>query len=733
MMYRILCRLLVLLVLAAPATPCFAQGSAEAHTRAADRYYQRMAYAQAKDEYAIAAKLGAVNEHVVKRLADCYMKLGDTENGEIWYAQVVKFLNREPQDLYMYAQALKGNAKYPQAEEWMNRYLAMAQIEGAPKESNIVDFARKFTANMDRFSVTHVSANSKMDDMGATWDGQDQVIFSSSRDTTVGIQWRSAWNDEPFLDLYTATRQPNGDLTGPRRVSGNVNSKLHEGPCVVAPDGSLWYTRTNASRSKNGIHRLSILHAQRDGGGWRGEDPFLYNNPECSVGHPAISADGKWFFFVSDMPGGYGGTDIYVCQDQGGQWGEPHNLGPGINTQWNELFPFMAADGTLYFSSSGLPGLGGLDVFAAKRGPKGDFDFAVNVGAPVNGPKDDFAFVIDKANASGYFSSDRPGGMGGDDIYSFQMHYPLEQRFLCTGTVIDDENAQPVADVEVALLNMDGSVQESGRSDKDGRYSFPVAENQEYAVRARMPGHYDGLVHLSTEDIGQQQIVARDIHLVPDAGIWLRGAVKYKDKLGFVEGVKVSVVNLTSFFSEVHTTDAGGDFLFRMQPNEQFEVLLEKPGYFSISVPVNTSGMKRGVIELGDVKELALEPMQIGRVIPMKFVSWPDGGKVLSPTAKADLDQLADRMQVNPSLDIEVGVHADTRLAAEAALKLTQDRAKAIDAYLRTKGVSKDRLTVKGYGTTKPLNPCGPGVQCTDSQNAANERVEYMVTGVAGS
>jgi tetratricopeptide (TPR) repeat protein len=731
-MQRLL-RIWPLLALLSTACPVLGQGSADAHTRIADRYYQRMAYAQAKAEYAIAAKLGAVNQHVVKRLADCSMKLGDTEDGELWYGQAVKYLNREPQDLYMYAQALKGNGKYELAQEWMDRYLAMMPDNGSPKRSNIVDFARKFTANMDRFTVSRVSINSDMADMGPTWDGNDHIIFSSSRDTAVGMKWRSAWNDEPFLDLYEAQRQPDGDLVSARRLEGNVNSKLHEGPCVVAPDGSLWFTRTNAARSKNRIHRLSILHARRDGEAWRVEGSFLYNNPECSVGHPAISADGKWFFFVSDMPGGYGGTDIYACQDMGGQWGEPRNLGPGVNTARNELFPFMAQDGTLYFASDGLPGLGGLDVFAAKRGMNGEFAFAVNVGAPVNGPKDDFAFVVDKAGTAGYFSSNRPGGAGGDDLYSFVMHYPLEQRFLCTGTVVDDEDATPVANAEVELLDTAGTVLESTRSDSTGRYSFPVKENKEYAVRARLPEHYDGLVHLSTENIGQQQIVARDVHLVPEAGIWLRGVVRYKDKIGFMEGVKVSVVNLTSFFSEVLTTDAGGDFLFRMQPNEQFEVLLEKPDYFSISVPVSTSGMKQGVIDLGEVQDLAMEPMVIGRVIPMKFVTWSGKGNDLTPAAKAALDQLADRMQVNPTLDIEVGVHADTRQTADAALKTTRDRAKVIEAYLHSRGASADHLTVKGYGITKPLNPCGPGVECTDQQNAENERVEYMVTGVAGS
>ncbi|MCC6838940.1 MAG: PD40 domain-containing protein [Flavobacteriales bacterium] len=731
-MRTLLCRFLLLLGTIAPVVPVLAQGQAETHSRMGDRYYARMAYAQAKAEYRIAADMGALNEHVVKRLADCSMKLGDTHEGERWYAQVVKYLNREPIDLYMYAQALKGNGKYAEAETWMDRYLAMGNREGEPKRSNIVDFAAKFTGSMDRFSVKRVSVNTPLDDMAATWDGDQRIIFCSTRDSSIGVQWRAAWNEQPFLDLYSAQRQPDGDLIDARALPGNVNSRLHDGPAVVAPDGSLWYTRTNALRSKQGIHRLSILHAQREGEGWKGADPFLYNNPECSVGHPAISADGKWLFFISDMPGGYGGTDLYVCENRGGQWGEPRNLGAGVNTSANELFPFMAADGTLYFSSAGPPGLGGLDVFATKPSSNGEFSFSVNVGAPVNGPKDDFAFVIDGSNATGYFTSDRPGGPGGDDLFAFRMHYPLEQRYLCTGTVIDDDNAEPVASVEVALLDAQGTVVEHAVTDSLGRYSFPVKESMEYAVRARMAGHYEALVHLSTERIKQVQIMVRDVHLVPDAGIWLRGVVRYKDQPGFAEGVKVSVVNLTSFFSEVHASDAGGDFLFRLQANEEFEVVLEKPDFYTISVPVSTMGMERGVLELGGQGALAMEPVQVGRFLPMKFVKWSDGGATLPPTALAELDQLADRVQVNPSLKFELAVHADTRLNPEAAMKLCRARATAIADHLRTKGIRNDHLEVKPYGTTKPQVPCGPGVECTPAQHQENERVEYAVTAVTG-
>jgi hypothetical protein len=725
--------LLVLVAAMATAAAAHAQGAPEFHTRLGDRYYAEMAFDQAKDEYKTAADMGALNEHVTKRLAECYMKLGDTKNGEIWYGQVVKFLNREPMDLYMYAQALKGNGKYEQAQQWMDRYLAMAQPQGGAAKSNIVDFAKKFNSTVDRFTVKPVSVNSTLTDLGPAWYGTGKVIFASARDTSVGIQWRAAWNNEPFLDLYSAVRQPDGDLADVQRLSGNVNSKFHDGPGVVAPDGSLWYTRTSSESSRNGVWRLSILHAHPTAKGWSGEEPFLYNNPECSVGQPAISPDGRSFYFVSDMPGGFGGTDIYVCKDQDGLWGTPENLGPAINTMRNELFPFIGADGMLYFSSTGLPGLGGLDVFAAKPDDGGSFSFAVNVGAPVNGPNDDFGFIIDGARQSGYFTSNRAGSAGGDDLYSFVMHAPLEVQYLCTGTVIDDETARTVPGAEVTLLDTAGGVVETARTDSSGKYSFPVKKNREYSIKVSLAGHYDGLVHLSTEDIEQQQIVARDIHLVPDAGIWLRGVARYAGKLGFAAGVKVSVVNMTSFFSEVQESGPGGDFFFRMQPNEEFEVILEKPDYFSISVPVSTVGMRQGVIELGDVRRLVMEQVHVGRPVPMKYVTWSGDEVTLAPAAKAELDELADRMQVNPSLMVEVGVHADTRSKADAALELTRQRAEAIVAYLRTKGVNKDRLTGKGYGITKPLNPCGPGVECTDRQHAENERVEYTVTSIIGS
>ena len=722
-------RSLVALIILLVVTDARAQGSADAHVRIADQYFQQMSFALAVEEYRTAADLGAVNEHVTKRLAESYMKLGDTEQAERWYAIVVKFLNREPRDLYNYAQALKGNAKYDLAEEWMDKYLATRPPEGGPQRSNISSFARKFNDQQDRFHVKPLGINTHWSDFGAAWCGSDRVIFCSSRNERSGIQRRAAWNDQPFLDLFVAQRGADGDLDNALPLEGRVNSKLHEGPSACTPDGAfLYFTRNSMVKGRNGITRLGIFRARRNGSEWGAVEPFLYNNSECSMAHPAFSPDGKRMFFVSDMPGGSGGTDIYVCKDLGGQWGEPENLGPTINTPYNEVTPAMGVDGTLYFSSDGHPGLGGLDVFAATPSSSDRFTAAINVGAPVNGPKDELGFIIDQQGKNGYFSSNRPGGQGDDDLYAFTMNYPLEQRYLCTGVVIDDEISAPLIDVAVELQDMKGAVLASTVTDARGEYSFAVQKDKEYRVVARMKGRYEGEQHLSTESIENQQIVARDIHLVPDAGVWLRGAVRYKDRLGFIPGMTVSVVNLTSFNSESTTTGEGGDFSFRMQANEEFEVLFEKQGYFSMSVPVSTVGIRQGVIDLNQARELSFEPIELGKPVRLKFVKWSDPkGTALEPNAKTELDGLAERLKVNPALVVELGVHSDSQGEADAQQRLTQKRAQVIMDLLISKGIPKDRIMAKGYGGARLLNHCVPGVQCTEQEHAENRRVEYTV------
>ncbi len=713
----------------------YAQGRADAEVREGDRYFRQMAYARAVEHYTTAADLGAVNEHVTKRLAESHRLLRNTEEAEKWYAILVKFLNVDPEDMYHYAEALKSNGRYEEAETWMDQYLVSSG--STTTRSNITGFARKLTQNPERFTVRATSINTAYSDFGTAWLGDARVVFLSSRNEPVGIERRAAYNGQPFLDIHVANVTGNGDLVNVRPLSGNINSGTHEGPVTADADGgTLWFTRNQPVpggflRAASEVSRLGIHMARStDREKYDVVEDFPFNSGEYSYGHPALSPDGSTLYFVSDKPGGYGGADLYVSTMQGGSWSEPQNLGPSINTPRDEVFPFVGANGVLYFSSNGHPGLGGLDIFAAHPAGNSFFASPLNVGAPVNGPKDDFAFIIDAAGRKGYFSSNRPGGRGDDDIYSFEMHSPIEQGFLVTGQVIDDEDEIPVIAAEVLLYDVDGQQLAATETDGRGEFSFPIERDRAYRLVARLKGRYDGEQFLSTENIEQQQIITRDIHLVADAGIWMRGVASYKDRLGYIEGMTVSIVNLSSFHADTRTTDVGGSFRIRLQSNEEFEVLFEKEGFFSQSVPVSTVGMRQGIIDLNEARDLSFEQIQLGEPLPLKHVRWGKDNASLDPIARTELDGLAERLLVNPAVQVEVSVHSDARGNLDEELRLSKKRADAIAAYLATKGIPKERVDAKGYGATRLLNHCAPGVQCTEEEHAVNRRTTYMVTAI---
>ncbi|HRH39730.1 MAG TPA: OmpA family protein, partial [Flavobacteriales bacterium] len=249
----------------------------------------------------------------------------------------------------------------------------------------------------------------------------------------------------------------------------------------------------------------------------------------------------------------------------------------------------------------------------------------------------------------------------------------------------------------------------------------------ETPVVAHMKGRFEAEQHLATAGIAKQQIATRDLHLVSDAGVWLRGVVGEKGKSGYVQGATVTVVNLSSFYSEATTTGEGGDIAIRLQGNEEFEVIIEKTGYFGMSIPISTIGVKQGLIDLNSTRTLELEPIVIGKPVAFKHIKWTSGTAALDPQAKVELDLFAERMKVNPGVNVEIGVHNDARGNAEEYVALSQKRAEAVMAYLVSKGVERDRVTARGYGASHLLNHCSAGVQCSESEHAVNRRVEYTI------
>ncbi|MFT7589109.1 MAG: tetratricopeptide (TPR) repeat protein, partial [Limisphaerales bacterium] len=377
----------------------------------ADRYFDALAFKPAIKLYKQLEE-DSNDPDVRLKLADCYRLINDYTNAEFWYEQIVLQENIDPLNKFYYAQALMANEKYDRARIWFEEY-ARARPDD-PRGRNLADACTRvpeIIANSYPCELTNADFNTARSEFGPSFYGGDGVLFTSDRDTILGIKRTNEWYNTPFLNLYV--EKGNGKV---KKLKGNLNARYHEGPAVVTRDGStMYFTRSNytsgglsanQSESQEGLVKLKIFKAISSGNdkwSYSAETALPFNSDEYSVGHPSLSEDGQTLYFISDMPGGYGGTDIYMAslKADGLSWSDAKNLGPVINTPGNELFPFIHPDETFFFASDGLPGLGGLDIFETRRAENGSWVLPSNMGSPINSSRDDFGLIFNDNLNSG--------------------------------------------------------------------------------------------------------------------------------------------------------------------------------------------------------------------------------------------------------------------------------------------------------------------------------------------
>jgi len=389
-------------------------------TKNADKHFARLEYIAAIDAYLKLPETTKSQSYVQKKLAEAYRLTQNPVEAEKWYARLLEHKTSN-EDYFWYAQMLASNEKYDDSQKWFVKFAA-----AAPTDSRAIafqenpDYLTHILSQKPLFTVEKTTLSTGFSDFGA-YINNGKVYFASTRNASKQIY---RWNNQPTTDLYYANIS-NGAFTDIRPLEGAVNTKYNEGSVAISPEGlTMFFTRINYNKGNYGkdsagISNLNIFTAKRNGDVWENITSLPFNNTEYSTGHPALSADGQTLYFSSNMPGGYGKTDLYkVAINPDGSYSNPENLGPDINTPTDEMFPFSGADGTLYFSSNGHPGLGGLDIYYAQATANG-FGRVANMGKPINSSKDDFAFYIDDSSQSGFLSSDRDAVSGNDDIYSF--------------------------------------------------------------------------------------------------------------------------------------------------------------------------------------------------------------------------------------------------------------------------------------------------------------------------
>ncbi len=480
----------------------------------ADESFNRFAFVDARKIYLKVAESGYESLDLFKKLADSYYFNAQLEEAVPWYEKLTNNYADEidPEYLFRYSQSLKSVERYDEADKVMEKFNTITgNDQRAEYFMNTRDYLKFIEMQSGKFRLLKLSVNSKYSDYAPSFNNQGQLIFASSRGGSGMSKTVHEWNEMPFLDLFASNMiAANGILQTPKKLKGKINTKFHESSTSFSKDGqTVYFTRNNYTKRKLGSNAagtilLKIYRAILEDEKWTNIEELPFNSDEYSVAHPSLSVDGKKLYFASDMPDSRGLSDLYVVDvNEDGTFGEPQNLGDKINTEGRETFPYVSDSGRLYFASDGHIGLGGLDVFVAVPEEFGVFSIPYNVGKPVNSDEDDFTFVLNESTRIGYFASNRAGGKGNDDIYSFKQTEELitECNQYVTGVITDATSKEKLEEAEVILMDDLNKELQRTVTDKTGRYKFDLECDTPYVIRATKPAYSPTEAILNTNNV----------------------------------------------------------------------------------------------------------------------------------------------------------------------------------------------------------------------------------------
>ncbi|EJG02458.1 OmpA family protein [Flavobacterium sp. F52] len=449
--------------------------------KAADALFDKMYYVEAAKSYELSINNGDASKEILQRLGDAYYFNTKMSSASKWYGKLIADYPNEvsAEYLFRYAQSLQGIQNYELAKKWMKAF-AEKQKSTDPRAKN---FSLKNVTLEDienikpSFILENLDINSAYSDFGPMFYKGD-LVYSTTIDSSYYKTEKYGWNDQPFLNMQLGKiSETQSNVTFKERFGKDITTKYHEACIAFSPDEkTIYFTRNNYNgklkRDSKGINNLKIFSAtasENSNGtvSWKDIQELPFNSDDYSVGHPSVSKDGKKLYFVSDMPGTIGSTDIFVVDILGNnQFSQPKNLGEKINTTGREMFLYIT-DQALYFSSDGFLGLGGLDVFESRIND-GVFDAPANLGAPLNSNRDDFGYIVNESTNKGFVCSNRKTGKGDDDIYSFERSCNQ----AIGGYVFDAISNNRIAGAMVTLKNANGIKVAETVSQLDGKYDF---------------------------------------------------------------------------------------------------------------------------------------------------------------------------------------------------------------------------------------------------------------------
>ncbi len=570
---------------------------------------------------------------------------------------------------------------------------------------------------------------------------EDGIVFISNRVSAKRYRVTDKRIDKNIMSIYHSQRSESGSLMAPEPLE-ELLSTVHEGPMTFDRTAeNIFFTRNNykngkKKKAKDGIVKLKIYTAYKVQEEWSNVEELSFNDDESNTAHPSISVDGKNIYFASDRPGGMGGMDIWMVQRRGDEWGTPINMGPMINTDGDEVFPFIHADGTLYFASNGHMGLGGLDLFYSSLNESNVWKKPSSLGKPFNTENDDFGFIVDRDKKNGYFSSSRPGGLGEDDIYSF---YALDNLDAVSGNLRRDPNE--TRQIELAVIN-----EETGDLIEGAKINYILVDELTLAK---------ALVNDSNGQLSDNEILLRmpfedgNLQGVTDSNGLYPAEVKYANYIfnisrsGFQSRQVVLTANsdvkqfLVTMAKGTNTYPSNGDLTGTTTGTNSTESSGTNGSSSTSDGSDGSTGTSSTVPPVitgtigGSLSDLGVSSIQEGTIIELPNIYYNFNDAKIRPDAKKDLDVVSGLLNKYPDMEIELASHTDSRGENKYNKRLSQKRAESAVAYLTRQGIDKNRLTATGYGEQEIRNECTDGVDCNEDNHQYNRRTEVRVTKMA--
>ena len=740
----------------------------------ADKAYDQLSYLKAADLYQQLGESG-LDEMAKIRLADSYRLNGDTESAEYWYAQAIQE-DTAPEDMLHYAQVLQSNNKCEMALDWYNQYRILVGKTDLIPRAGITDCANLVFLPKQQVAVTNLRQinSGHLDYSPVPYKGG--VVFTSTRGKGEDAI-EDTWTKDNFSDLFFAKSIGEQGFTEAKLLTGNINGDFHDGTATFNKLGTVMYFSRNNDNGKNSndIIDLKIYSATLNNKKWGNVVELPFNDDEYATCHPTLSADGNTLYFASNRIGGFGGMDLYKSTRTGSYWSAPENLGKAVNTAGNEIFPFIDQAGMLYFASNGLPGVGGLDIYQTHLS-NGNWTEPENLGEPINSSKDDFGYSKLDNGEAGYFTSNRSGGLGGDDIYLWSgnlMPTPNQQNII---TVIDEFSNDRISDAMVTIVEgvyknksnipvgigkqvKNGKVQAtqpwaqpiSFLTDVKGKVQPEVKHGKTYTILIEKQGYAPVKKVVNSYDLLRKPEWI--IPLKKRQGLALNGSVIHQAYNRMIPNAAVTLFNFCTGEDEETTTDDEGNFAFFLECNCDYEVVAkkerfaeDKKKYSTVGINCNEEKPITSILYL-DVPVVKTTPkpvvksvpnppvnvrpteiLKVGQVITLEDVYYDFNKASIRGDASTSLDHLIGLLQQYPSMEIELYAHTDSRGDDGYNEQLSQRRAESAVQYIAARGIARNRLIGKGYGESQLKNDCADGVNCEEWQHQENRRTEVKIT-----